>query len=61
MIERSHHKLRKAFGDLLQGAVCKFAANVLDPISVIFEVAIQRGSFASLQVLGVPDIALLTL
>lgn len=67
MIERSHHELRKAFGDLLQGTVCKFAASVFDPISVRmasdlgFEVAIQGGSVASLQVLGAPDIALLTL
>ncbi|WP_339542957.1 isocitrate lyase/PEP mutase family protein [Pseudomonas sp. JAI120] len=67
MIERSQHQLRKAFGDLLQGTVCKFAASVFDPISVRlasdlgFEVAIQGGSVASLQVLGAPDIALLTL
>lgn len=67
MIERPHHELRKAFGDLLQGTVCKFAASVFDPISVRmasdlgFEVAIQGGSVASLQVLGAPDIALLTL
>ncbi|CAG8866118.1 isocitrate lyase/PEP mutase family protein [Pseudomonas fluorescens] len=67
MIERSHHELRKAFGDLLHGAVCKFAASVFDPISVRmasdlgFEVAIQGGSVASLQVLGAPDISLLTL
>lgn len=61
MIERSHHELRKAFDDLLQGAVCKFAASVFDLLSVIFKVAIQRGSVASLQLLGVPDIALLTL
>ena len=67
MIERSHHELRKAFGDLLQGTVCKFSASVFDPISVRmasdlgFEVAIQGGSVASLQVLGAPDIALLTL
>ncbi|QRK86511.1 isocitrate lyase/phosphoenolpyruvate mutase family protein [Pseudomonas granadensis] len=67
MIERSHHELRKAFGDLLKGNVCMFAASVFDPISVRmagdlgFEVAIQGGSVASLQVLGAPDIALLTL
>src|SRR5271167_1699902 len=67
MIERSHHELRKAFRDLLQGNGCKFAASVFDPISVRmasdlgFEVAIQGGSVASLQVLGAPDIALLTL
>ena len=67
MIERSHHELRKVFGELLQGTVCKFAASVFDPISVRmasdlgFEVAIQGGSVASLQVLGAPDIALLTL
>ncbi|MCF4997254.1 oxaloacetate decarboxylase [Pseudomonas syringae] len=67
MIERSPHQLRKAFADLLQGATCKFAASVFDPISVRmasdlgFEVAIQGGSVASLQVLGAPDIALLTL
>ncbi|WP_251010179.1 hypothetical protein [Pseudomonas fluorescens] len=34
MIERSHHELRKAFGDLLQGTVCKFAASIFDPISL---------------------------
>ncbi|MDT9632668.1 MULTISPECIES: isocitrate lyase/PEP mutase family protein [Pseudomonas] len=67
MIERSHHELRKTFGDLLHGTACKFAASVFDPISVRmasdlgFEVAIQGGSVASLQVLGAPDIALLTL
>lgn len=67
MLERSHHELRKAFGDLLKGNVCKSAASVFDPISVRmagdlgFEVAIQGGSVASLQVLGAPDIALLTL
>lgn len=67
MIERTHHELRKAFGDLLHGTTCKFAASVFDPISVRmaadlgFEVAIQGGSVASLQVLGAPDISLLTL
>ncbi|WP_237881181.1 isocitrate lyase/PEP mutase family protein [Pseudomonas sp. PGPR40] len=67
MIERSHHELRTAFGDLLHGVDCKFAASVFDPISVRmasdlgFEVAIQGGSVASLQVLGAPDISLLTL
>ena len=67
MIERTHHELRKAFGDLLRGTACKFAASVFDPISVRmasdlgFEVAIQGGSVASLQVLGAPDISLLTL
>jgi carboxyvinyl-carboxyphosphonate phosphorylmutase len=67
MIERSHHELRTAFGDLLHGTVCKFAASVFDPISVRmasdlgFEIAIQGGSVASLQVLGAPDISLLTL
>lgn len=67
MIERSHHDLRTAFAELLHGSVCKFAASVFDPISARmaadlgFEVAIQGGSVASLQVLGAPDIALLTL
>ena len=67
MLERSHHELRKAFGDLLHGPVCRFAASVFDPISVRmacdlgFDVAIQGGSVASLQVLGAPDISLLTL
>lgn len=67
MIEQSHHQLRKVFGDLLHGTVCKFAASVFDPISVRmasdlgFEVGIQGGSVASLQVLGAPDISLLTL
>ncbi|MBC3776536.1 isocitrate lyase/phosphoenolpyruvate mutase family protein [Pseudomonas sp. SWRI99] len=67
MIERSHHDLRKAFAELLNGSVCKFAASVFDPMSARmaadlgFEVAIQGGSVASLQVLGAPDIALLTL
>lgn len=67
MNERTHHELCKAFGDLLRGTTCKFAASVFDPISVRmasdlgFEVAIQGGSVASLQVLGAPDISLLTL
>lgn len=67
MIERSHHELRLAFAELLQGNVCKFAASVFDPISVRmasdlgFEVAIQGGSVTSLQVLGAPDNASLTL
>ena len=67
MIEKSHHELRRAFADLLQGTVCKIAASVFDPISARmagdlgFAVAIQGGSVASLQVLGAPDIALLTL
>lgn len=67
MIEQSHHELRQAFRALLHGTGCKFAASVFDPISVRmasdlgFEVAIQGGSVASLQVLGAPDISLLTL
>lgn len=67
MIERSHHELRKAFAELLHGTVCKFAACVFDPLSVRmasdlgFEVAIQGSCVASLQVLGAPDLALLTL
>lgn len=67
MIERSHHELRKAFAELLHGTACKFAACVFDPLSVRmasdlgFEVAIQGSCVASLQVLGAPDLALLTL
>lgn len=67
MIERSHHELRKTFADLLNGTICKFAASVFDPISARmaadlgFEVGIQGGSVASIQVLGAPDISLLTL
>ncbi|MBV6287724.1 isocitrate lyase/PEP mutase family protein [Pseudomonas aegrilactucae] len=58
MIERSHHQLRKALSDLLQGSVCRVAAFVVDPLSVRmacdlgFEVAIQDGSVTSPQVLA---------
>ncbi|MFB4401032.1 isocitrate lyase/phosphoenolpyruvate mutase family protein [Pseudomonas inefficax] len=67
MNERSHSELRTAFRALLQGASCKFAASVFDPLSVRmaadigFETAILGGSVASLQVLGAPDITLITL
>ncbi len=67
MNERSHLELRHAFRELLQGTSCKFAASVFDPLSVRmaadvgFETAILGGSVASLQVLGAPDITLITL
>lgn len=67
MNERSHSELRIAFRALLQGTSCKFAASVFDPLSVRmaadigFETAILGGSVASLQVLGAPDITLITL
>lgn len=67
MNERSHPELRSDFRAILQGQSCKFAASVFDPISVRmaadlgFEVAILGGSVASLQVLGAPDITLITL
>lgn len=63
MIERSHVQLRQAFRALLHGPACKFAASVVDPVSVRragdlgFEVGIHGGDFAALQGPG----ALLTL
>ncbi len=65
--EMTDHDLRTAFREILDGKTCKKAASVFDPISVRmatdlgFEVAILGGSVASLQVLGAPDISLLTL
>lgn len=67
MADRSHHELRKEFRDLLNGRVCQSAASVFDPISVRmaadlgFAVSILGGSVASLQVLGAPDLSLITL
>lgn len=67
MADRSHHDLRKAFRDLLNGSVCHNAASVFDPISVRmaadlgYAVCILGGSVASLQVLGAPDLSLITL
>lgn len=67
MADKSHHELRKEFRDLLNGYVCQSAASVFDPISVRmaadlgFAVSILGGSIASLQVLGAPDLSLITL
>lgn len=62
-----HHELREAFRALLAGSSCYHTASVFDPLSARiasdlgFEVGILGGSVASLQVLGAPDIALITL
>lgn len=67
MADKSHHELRAIFRDLLAGDRCLNAASVFDPLSVRmaadlgFSVGILGGSVASLQVLGAPDIALITL
>jgi len=67
MAQRSHSELRKEFRDLLNGSVCFNAASVFDPISVRmatdlgYQVSILGGSVASLQVLGAPDLSLITL
>jgi carboxyvinyl-carboxyphosphonate phosphorylmutase len=67
MAQRSHSELRKRFRDLLNGSVCLNAASVFDPISVRmatdlgYQVSIMGGSVASLQVLGAPDLSLITL
>ncbi|WPE28043.1 Oxaloacetate decarboxylase [Pseudomonas hunanensis] len=67
MHNRSHHQLRNDFRVLLNGHACLSTASVFDPLSARiasdlgFEVGILGGSVASLQVLGAPDIALITL
>ena len=63
----SHHELRCAFRALLASDRCYHTASVFDPMSarvaadLDFEVGILGGSVASLQVLGAPDFALITL
>lgn len=67
MHNASHHELRNAFQTLLAGPFCYHTASVFDPLSARmaadlgFEVGILGGSVASLQVLGAPDVALITL
>ncbi|WP_448647740.1 isocitrate lyase/PEP mutase family protein [Pseudomonas mohnii] len=67
MHNASHHELRNAFHALLAGSSCHHTASVFDPLSARmaadlgFEVGILGGSVASLQVLGAPDITLITL
>ena len=67
MQRASHHQLRRAFRALLAGDTCQHSASVFDPMSARiaadlgFEVGILGGSVASLQVLGAPDFALITL
>lgn len=67
MADKSHDELRKAFRELLNGHECQSAASVFDPISVRmasdlgYKVCILGGSVASLQVLGAPDLSLITL
>lgn len=67
MADHSHHDLREAFRALLNGGACHTVASVFDPISVRmaadlgFTVGILGGSVASLQVLGAPDLSLITL
>lgn len=62
-----HHELRNAFRALLASPASHHTASVFDPVSARiaadlgFEVGILGGSIASLQVLGAPDIALITL
>ncbi|MBP3064367.1 oxaloacetate decarboxylase [Pseudomonas chengduensis] len=62
-----HHELRNAFRALLASPASHHTASVFDPLSARiaadlgFEVGILGGSIASLQVLGAPDIALITL
>ncbi|XLX42533.1 oxaloacetate decarboxylase [Ectopseudomonas mendocina] len=67
MQRASHHELRSAFLALLASERCYHTASVFDPMSariaadLDFEVGILGGSVASLQVLGAPDFALITL
>ncbi|WP_223453500.1 MULTISPECIES: oxaloacetate decarboxylase [unclassified Pseudomonas] len=67
MHNASHHELRNAFHALLADTSCHHTASVFDPLSARmaadlgFEVGILGGSVASLQVLGAPDISLITL
>jgi carboxyvinyl-carboxyphosphonate phosphorylmutase len=63
----SHKGLRSAFRELLASHTCYHTASVFDPMSARiaadlgFECGILGGSVASLQVLGAPDFALITL
>lgn len=63
----SHQDLRRNFRQLLASETCYHTASVFDPMSARiaadlgFEVGILGGSVASLQVLGAPDFALITL
>ncbi|MFI8745455.1 oxaloacetate decarboxylase [Pseudomonas sp. NPDC077186] len=67
MQRASHHQLRSAFRALLASDRCYHSASVFDPMSariaadLDFEVGILGGSVASLQVLGAPDFALISL
>src|SRR5690606_35339415 len=67
MQKSCHHQLRKAFRALLASNACYHTASVFDPLSARiaadlgFEVGILGGSVAFLQVLGAPDIALISL
>jgi len=67
MSTSSHHELRNVFRTLLATPTCHHTASVFDPLSARiaadlgFEVGILGGSVASLQVLGAPDIALISL
>jgi carboxyvinyl-carboxyphosphonate phosphorylmutase len=67
MKKTCHHELRNIFRGLLTNSACYPTASVFDPLSARmaahlgFEVGILGGSVASLQVLGAPDIALITL
>lgn len=62
-----HHELRVQFRTLIAAPSTFSAASVFDPLSARiaadlgYEVGILGGSVASLQVLGAPDIALITL
>lgn len=67
MQKACHHELRNKFRALLACQASFRTASVFDPLSARiaadlgFEVGILGGSVASLQVLGAPDIALITL
>lgn len=67
MQKACHHELRNNFRALLASQASFRTASVFDPLSARiaadlgFEVGILGGSVASLQVLGAPDIALITL
>ncbi|RWU21138.1 oxaloacetate decarboxylase [Pseudomonas alkylphenolica] len=67
MPKATHVELRSALRAQLASPVCLRAASVFDPLSARiaadlgFEVGILGGSVVSLQVLGAPDIALVTL
>ena len=67
MSRLSHQDLRRNFRELFASNTCYHTASVFDPMSARiaadlgFEVGILGGSVASLQVLGAPDFALITL